>query len=130
MQPRGGANQLLSRVREGMTVYDRNNREVGTVKSVSMGGGNDPVAARRQSQEAGAAPGDADEPLVGNLFDAFTPTDGVPDELRLKLEREGYVEIDSAGLLAADRYATPDQIAEVTSDGVILSTSRDQLPKE
>lgn len=130
MQPRGGANQLLSRVREGMTVYDRDNREVGTVKSVSMGGGNDPAEVRRQSRDAGNEPGGVEETFTGNLFDAFTPTDGVPDELRLKLEREGYVEIDSAGLLAADRYATPDQIAEVTSDGVILSTSRDQLPKE
>lgn len=101
-----------------------------------MGGGNDPVDVRRQRMEAGA---DADDrtdnapeaSFFGDLVGAFTGEgDHLPGELRQKLERDGFVEIDADGLLAADRYATPDQIAQVAGDRVTLSTSGKGLMKE
>lgn len=130
----GSQGSLLGQVQEGMDVYDCDDHKVGTVKRVYMGGGNDPVDVQRQRREAGVAdPADTapTATVFGDLVDAFTAGgDHLPDELRQKLEREGFVEIDTAGLFAADRYATPDQIARVDEDRVVLSTSREGLLKE
>jgi hypothetical protein len=129
-----GPGGLLGLVRQGMEVYDAEGNKIGTVKRVYMGGGNDPADVRRQRQDAGADPAagphEADSTFLGDLFESFTPTGGMPDELRQKLEREGFVEIDAGGLFSDDRYATPDRIAEVTDDRVILGASGGGLIKE
>jgi hypothetical protein len=39
---------------------------------------------------------------------------------RQHLLRHGFIRIDSTGLFAADRYVTPDQIADVSVDHVTL----------
>lgn len=120
-----GQGGLLGLVRQGMEVYDADNNKLGTVKRVYMGGGNDPADVQRQRRDAGADPAasGADSTFLGDLFQAFTPTGGMPDELRQKLEREGFIEIDSGGLFSSDRFATPDRIAEVADDRVILGTT-------
>lgn len=128
MQP--SAREILTQVREGMDVYGPDNEKVGTVKQVYMGGGSDPAEMRRQEVETGTPTRGTDETFLGDLFSAFTPTEGMPDELRQRLERDGFIEIDSAGLFAGDRFATPDEIARVTGDRVVLSVSKNQLPKE
>ncbi len=110
-----GQGGLLGLVRQGMDVYDADNNKLGTVKRVYMGGGNDPADVQRQRRDAGvdqdAGPREADSTFLGDLFDAFTPDRGMPDELRQKLERDGFIEIDSGGLFSRDRFATPDRIA-------------------
>lgn len=126
---------LLPQVREGMKVRDSGGDEIGSVKRVQMGGGNDPVDAARQSREAAGpaddAPGAYDAPLITNLAAAVVSGGGdtVPDEERQNLERKGYIEIDSRGLFSANRYATADQIASVAGDDVLLNVSGDSLPK-
>lgn len=126
---------LLPQVREGMKVRDSGGDEIGSVKRVQMGGGNDPVDAARQSREAAGpaddAPGAYDAPLITNLAAAVVSGGGdtVPDEERQNLERKGYIEIDSRGLFSANRYATADQIASVAGDDVLLNVSGDSLSK-
>lgn len=149
----------LAQVQEGMAVYDAGNNKIGTVRSVQMSGGNDPVEVDQQRRDAGASDTDTSgvgplgllggteggatsgmvgaagtagtggETLGGNLFGGFLSGDQIPDELRQKLERQGFIRIDSAGLFAADRFATPDQIAQVTEDGVVLNVAGDALVK-
>ena len=53
--------------------------------------------------------------------------DDLPRERRDVLIRQGYIRIDSAGLFAADRYATADQLAQVGDDAVQLSVPGDAL---
>ena len=136
MQPFGQEGGVLAQVREGMDVYDRDNQKIGTVKSVNMRGGIDPADVSRQRADAGVQPGDSTDTAPGTLVDTIAEAVGttdslgsLPDELRLKLERDGYIEIDSAGFFAADRFATPSQVAEVAGDRVHLNVSKDELAK-
>jgi hypothetical protein len=51
----------------------------------------------------------------------------VPDELRARLLQHGFIRIDVSGLLAADRYALPEEIESVTDAGVKLRVRQDDL---
>ena len=125
-------NSLLNTIREGMEVHDSTGNKLGTVRRVQMGG-NDPVDAQESAREAGptnAEPNTYDATLLGDLASTFTRNnDGLPDEARLDLERKGFIQIDSPGILAADRYAAADQIARVEGDDVVLSVAADALVK-
>jgi hypothetical protein len=48
-------------------------------------------------------------------------------KLRARLQQEGFIRLDAAGFFAADRYITPDQIAHVVGDEVLLRVTRDAL---
>ena len=48
---------------------------------------------------------------------------------RQRLLLQGFVRIDANGLFAADRYVTPEQIASVSADGLMLNVSKDELVK-
>jgi hypothetical protein len=126
-----GEHSILRDIREGMDVFDSNNNRIGSVEFVHFG------AASGVDQELGTGPATvtpADDPqmrrdtFIDNIAEAFYPTD-VPDVVRNKLLLNGYVRLDAAGLFAADRYIMPEQIAGITSDGVRLNVTRDELFK-
>jgi hypothetical protein len=48
--------------------------------------------------------------VVATLAKLFRGRDPVPDELRARLLEPGFARIDVSGLLAADRYALPEEI--------------------
>jgi hypothetical protein len=60
---------------------------------------------------------------------AIFPSDQVPETLRERLLRQGFLRIDSTGLFAADRYVMPDQIADVSEGRITLRVTRDELIK-
>ena len=68
-----------------------------------------------------------EESLIDNLADAFTADDPLPEAVRGRLMREGFIRIDSSGLFASDRFALPDQIISVSDDCVRLSVMADKL---
>jgi hypothetical protein len=125
-------NSLLMMVREGMRVLDSSGAAIGKVRSVQMGG-NDPEDAERQAREAGPIDRDDTFSAASTLSDLpdtlFRFNDGLAGEVRLDLQRKGFIQIDSAGFFAADRYAAADQIASVEGDDVVLSVPGDALPK-
>jgi hypothetical protein len=106
-QPFDNTGGLLAQVQEGMTVFDRDQHKVGTVKECYLGG--------EDLSEATVAPDSA----LG----------GVPPALRSRLAAHGFLEI-STGLLAANRYASGTEVAAVDAAGVHLSVSQDELPKK
>ena len=106
-QPFDGAHRMLEQITEGMTVYDNTSAKVGTVKQVYLGG--------EDLSEANVS-GDS------VLYD-------VPDSLRSRLAASGFVEIGT-GFLAANRYATGEQVSGVDSDGVRLTVGKDDLVKK
>jgi hypothetical protein len=115
----------LSHVREGMKVLDRNGDHIGSVDWVKMTDEDPNTVAVEQLT--------SDEPerretLVDFLAEAFR-TDDVPEQLREKLMRSGFLRVDADGLFASDRYVLPDQIAVVTDKGVILDVEKDALIK-
>ncbi len=72
--------------------------------------------------------GERDTSLIDVFWDAFT-VDRVPQVLHARLMQHGFIRIDSAGLLAADRYVMPEQIGRVDGEGVYLQVERDALVK-
>ena len=122
-------NQILTRVYEGMDVYDRTGDKIGTVEYIYLG------AVGEEADKYGAGPATASEggPREGSLIDdfarVFSAEDRVPEPLRERLRRHGFMRIDSTGLFAADRYVMSDQIADVSGDHVTLRVTRDELIK-
>jgi len=99
------AYRTLSWIREGMTVIDRENRKIGKVKYVQFTDG-------------------VDEPA----FEMPSEFRHLPREVQTRLMRDGFIQID-AGLFARDRFATPDQIAGMTDEGLRLTVVEDRLVK-
>ena len=117
----------LRSIAEGMKVFDRERHEIGKVEYVQFGDDN-PATPEVEA----AAPNTLDDrrsTLVDAIADAFGDDD-LPEEIREKLLMQGFVRIDAKGLFAADRYVTPEQIASVSGDGLMLNVSKDELVKQ
>lgn len=116
----------LLQVQEGMRVFDRLHHEIGTVDYVKLSD-DDPSTVEVEA----AAPDRTDDrarsiiDVVANVFRA----DDLPDEVRDRLLQQGFIRIDSAGLFAADRYVTADQIMSVSGDALTLSVTQEELMK-
>jgi hypothetical protein len=134
---------ILMRIHEGMIVYDRNDKELGTVDHVYFGSvseestdrGEGPAETTRADapgyvDDAGEVFGMAGEDPAAIDF-AFgggvSPSETSGSEVRERLLRHGFIRLDSRGLFASDRYILPDQIASVSEDGVRLKLSKDEL---
>lgn len=107
-------------------MFDRERHEIGKVEYVQFGDDN-PATPEVEA----AAPNTLDDrrsTLVDAIADAFGDDD-LPEEIRQRLLLQGFVRIDANGLFAADRYVTPEQIASVSADGLMLNVSKDELVK-
>jgi hypothetical protein len=113
----------LNRVQRGMHVVDSAGEDVGRVDVVQMG---DPQAETTAGNEA----------LTAHPFDLVATALGgekepdVPEPLRSRLVRKGYLKLDGPHLLESDRYVSADYVRSVSEDRVLLSVRRDALAKE
>lgn len=117
---------VLEDVREGMKVVDSSGERIGTVEWVHFSD-EDP-----ETPEAEVATPGGGEETERSMLDVITNSfqvDSVPEELRQRLLRRGFVRIDAAGIFAADRYVLPEQIDSVGNDGITLNVDRDELIK-
>jgi hypothetical protein len=118
----GGA---FGRLHEGMHVVDATGEDIGTVDYFEMG---NPEAVTTAGNELRTPGG-----LIGSAANAIAPGESepdVPEPLRSRLRRGGFIKIDGPGLLASDRYVSTENVSEVTQDRVRLNVRKDQLPKE
>lgn len=115
---------ILAQIEEGMPVYDQHNEQIGTVDYIQFGD-EDPSTPEVESATA-HDPAWRDKNLVDNLAEAFTGADDLPETLRNRMLRMGYIKINT-GLLRSDRYALPEQIAGLSGDGIKLNVLRDEL---
>jgi hypothetical protein len=120
---------LLTQIYEGMTVYDRTDQKIGTVERVYFGAVSQEADTHGGGPTTAAPPGAHESSLIEDFATAIFPADQVPEPLRQRLLRHGFIRIDSTGLFAADRYVMPDQIADVSEDRVTLRVTRDELIK-
>jgi hypothetical protein len=110
----------LSRVQRGMHVVDASGEDVGKVDVIHMG---DPEAATTAGNETvNATPLDR----VAEALGADSEPD-VPEPLRSRLIRSGYIKVDGAHLLDADRYVPGKYVRSVADDRVQLSVRRSEL---
>lgn len=121
---------VLDQIREGMTVYDSERNDIGTVDAVYFGAVSDEELTEGTIPATATSHRDpSDNTFVEALADVFDPRDRVPDELAERLRYNGYIRIDG-GWFGADRYIMPDQITSVSDEGVYLNTHRQHLIQE
>ena len=115
---------ILNQIREGMEVRGPDGARIGSVENVHFG---DEDPSTPESDSPTVSPAVRRDPtLMDAIVEAFR-TDGVPEELRDRLLRNGFVRVDASGLFAVDRYVLPDQVASVSDDRVTLTVGRDEL---
>jgi len=113
----------LNSVQPGMHVVDAAGEDVGKVDMVRMG---DPEAETTAgNNDMRSQPLD----LVARAIGSEAEPD-VPEPLRSRLVRTGYLKLDGAHLLDSDRYVSMDKVRDVAEDRVRLSVRRDELIKE
>ena|SRR5258708_815829 len=117
--------RLLAQVREGMSVYDRLDQRVGTVKDMYLGAA-EPKADERGEGPESAPPRDTgNEGLVQDIAKVFAPNE-LPKEIQQTLLRDGFIRING-GLFSSPRYALPEHIESISGDHVRLRITRDEL---
>ena len=119
------SNELLGRIREGMTVVDANGDDIGRVDEIRMG---DPEAATIEGQAM-----DRNNTIVDDAAAAFgAREDGpdVPEPFRDELMREGYIRVDGKGWIDTDRYLRASDIADAVGDTVRLRVAKEALPSD
>jgi hypothetical protein len=118
---------VLTRIYEGMAVYDRQGDKVGTVKNVYFG----TVSEAQDERGLGAATASPTEQQATSLLDDFitslAASEPVPEPVRQRLLRHGFIRINTSGLFTADRYAMPDQIESVSDNRVTLGVTYKEL---
>lgn len=119
------SHSILNQIKEGMEVYSNDDHHIGDVEEVHFG------SVSETEAELGTGAATADNPrmrernFLDDIADVFRDND-MPEEMREKLLREGFIRIDS-GFFSDDHFATPSQIASVNGDRVILRSTKDQL---
>ncbi|HEX2911212.1 MAG TPA: hypothetical protein VH186_10420 [Chloroflexia bacterium] len=113
---------LINQIHEGMEVVDAQNNKVGKVEFVKMG---NPDAATTKGNEV--RPTGLVESVLGSVMGGEPD---VPEPLRSRLLRYGFIKVDDPGLLDQDRYFSGDQIQTISGDTVRLKVSKNKLPQE
>jgi len=119
---------ILQSIHKGMTVFDLERNEIGTVEYVQFGDETD-ADPGTESTTVSPALKQRDNSLVGDLMSVFV-TDKVPEALRSRLMLSGFVRLESSGLFSSDRYISPDQIRSVEAGHVILNVYKKDLIKQ
>jgi hypothetical protein len=120
------SNTILNQVQEDMPVCDRAGDKIGKVRQVFLGAVSNKMDQRGAGPATASVPEQRDETLVDFVAEAFADKP-LPDVLRERLLRQGFIQIDTSGLFASDRFAFADQIQSVMEDCVRLSVSKDEL---
>lgn len=125
---------VLNYVHEGMTVYDADDEQIGTVQTVYFGTmgveeggvGTGPVATGdlRDIQRT-----DSWMHRLGDVLE-LEPDFEMPEEMAERLLRRGFIRVDSDRLLGSDSFVFPDQIESASEEGVRLNVNEDDLLKK
>ncbi|MHB8627475.1 MAG: hypothetical protein ACYDBJ_13930 [Aggregatilineales bacterium] len=125
---RDTSNRILKVIKEGMEVYDRLGKKIGTVTDLYLGASS-PESNRRGTGSATApSPDMRGDTLVDDIARVFVPDD-LPQVLRDRLIQNGFVKLNGEGLFSHARYILPNQIDSVAGNRVDLRVSRDELIK-
>ncbi|MEQ8675171.1 MAG: hypothetical protein RLP44_20710 [Aggregatilineales bacterium] len=118
------AQNYLTNIREDMTVVDKNNDKIGKVETVYFGD-EDPTKPGAETSTRNADTM-KEGTWVTEIAEALYGNDRMPEELRARFARYGYIKIDR-GLFSGDRYAVLDSVTAVSDDTVHLDIDKDEL---
>jgi hypothetical protein len=120
-------NDILAQVHEDMPVYDVNHNHIGKVRALFLGVGTREELERGEGSATAHDSNFHENNFIVDLARAFD-TDEVPEPIRARLRRSGFIRLDADGIFSSDRYITPEQIASV-DDHVHLNVTRESLIK-
>jgi len=114
-------------IHKGMTVIDSAHKAIGKI---------DDFKFPENAMDPDVVPADIDgtdklngrESILESIAEAFGKEE-IPEPLRDRLLREGYIRLDTKGMLAKDRFILPSQIATAGGDEVMLNVDKDALIK-
>lgn len=116
---------ILTQIREDMTVIDSTGDKIGTVETVQFGD-EDPHNAGVETVTSKRPPMQ-DDTLVDYLAEAFRMNDRLAEEMRARLNRYGYIKV-KRGIPGLGHYVIgADQIETVQADQVKLQKPSDEL---
>ena len=120
--------QTLPRdIHKGMTVYDSMQQAIGKVDDFKFSENEDDPNVMPADVD-GTDRRNARETVLESIAEAFGKEE-LPAVLRDRLLTEGYIRLDTKGLLAKDRFILPDQIASAVGDEVRLNVAKENLIK-
>jgi len=111
----------------GMTVYDSGHKPIGTVEDFKFSENEEAPAVQPADIDANDRPIRRDG-VLDSIADAFADKE-IPEPLRSRLLLEGYIRLDTKGILAKHRYVLPSQIASSSGDEIRLNVTKDELIK-
>jgi hypothetical protein len=111
----------------GMTVYDSAHHAIGKVEDFKFSENEDNPDVQPADID-GTDRKNGRESILTAIAEAFGAEE-IPEPLRDRLLREGYIRLDTKGLLAKDRFILPSQIASTVGDEIMLNVDKDQLVK-
>jgi len=123
---------LLRSIHKGMEVLDNANNRIGTVKDVYFGADSDEMMRHGAGAATAPDPSLRESSLVEDVARGLlgVPGEDLPEEMRQRLLNEGYIQIDTAGILRSDRFILPGQIVRVRDEYVHLNVALDELLKD
>jgi hypothetical protein len=130
----GMGNELLTRIQEGMAVYDVRDEKIGKVDDIYFG-----TVTSEEDQTgtgsittstAGRAALKEDRQVSFAFGGTFDDPELEEETIRNRYLRQGYVRVDAAGIFSKDFYVTPDLIEGVTGDAVRLKVARDEIKRK
>src|SRR5579871_6724821 len=116
---------ILKNVREGMEVYDNQNKKAGKVKELYFGASSDEMMRHGAGAATAPDPNLRADSLIDDVARGIFDTNDVPEEMQQRLINDGFVRIDAAGIFTGDRFVLPEQIDHVDDKKVYLNISRD-----
>jgi hypothetical protein len=119
-------NEMLMQIHTGMKVYDRNEHEIGTIEYVQFTDEDSDSPGPETATETADKTSPDRNGFMETIARAIDGGDDLPEELRQKLLREGYIKIDT-GILKSDVFALPNQVSSVSDENVYLEATRDEL---
>ncbi len=112
----------LDQVQTNMKVVDADGVELGSVDDISM---SDAGAVTTEGEDAGRSRG-----LLGGSGWVFGREPRVPEPMRTRLLRIGYIKLAGHDLPHHQRYVRADRIARVENGRVELSVRKEDLAAE
>ena len=111
----------------GMKVFDSRHTEIGKIDDLKFSENEDDPEVT-PAEIDGTDRRDRRDTILQSIAEAFGKEE-LPEVLRDRLLTEGYIRLDTKGLMAKDRFILPDQIASATGNEVMLNVDKDALIK-
>lgn len=112
------------KIEEGYHVHDAANKHIGSVRSFRFSDENPRTPEAETETTAGVDERPHD--LISHVVEVFAGDTDMPEELRERLLRQGFVRIDQ-GLFQSDLFVTMDDVSHVSDNVVHLKVHKDKL---